>query len=301
MHHLESNRDYRTNATQDLRPDGLQRDITDYYDGCHELYLKYWCDEESLALHYGYWDSSAPYRHQEALVKMNAYLYAQAGIQPGERVLDAGCGVGGSAIWMARERGNPVVGISLSARQIHAAREFAERHGVSELTQFEVADYLQTPFPDASFDVIWAVESLCHCVDKGEFLREAFRLLRPNGRLAISDAFMLQREIDATQWQTLSALLDGWRLPNLCILDDFRQMLTAQGFREVVEQDVSAPTRPSSEFMYRQARRYMPLTRLGRWLGLLSPSELTNEQAAMAQYRVFGEGLARQTVFTARK
>src|SRR2546430_12085292 len=94
-------------------------------------------------------------------------------------------GVGGSAIWLARTFDVQMVGITPVSSQVERARGFAAQRGVSDRVRFAKEDYLHTSFPDASFDVIWAVESICHAADKAAFYREARRLLRPGGRLGI--------------------------------------------------------------------------------------------------------------------
>jgi len=71
-------------------------------------------------------------------------------------VLDAGCGVGGSAIWLAREKGAHVTGITITPHQVDAANKNAQRHKVADKVRFERRDFTATGYPDASFDVVWA-------------------------------------------------------------------------------------------------------------------------------------------------
>ncbi len=108
-------------------------------------------------------------------------------------MLDAGCGLGGSAIWLAQQFGAEVVGVNLVASQVYRARRSAYRHGVSDRVRFERRDFTRTGFPEGNFDVVWAIESICHTSDKPAFLVEARRLLKPGGRLVVADLFRTQR------------------------------------------------------------------------------------------------------------
>ena len=112
--------DYRTSATE-----SLQEDIIRYYDECYWDYRTSWLSGTNLAIHYGYWDTETR-NHGQALLNMNRLLAETAGIRPGMRVLDAGCGIGGSAIWLAENRGVRVTGITLSELQVSQARRNAE-------------------------------------------------------------------------------------------------------------------------------------------------------------------------------
>src|SRR5262249_58415583 len=105
----------------------------------------------------------------------------------------AGCGVGGSAVWLARTHAVEVVGVTLVASQVVRARRFAETSGVTGRVTFEQQDYTHTTFPDGTFDVVWAMESICHAPEKGLFVQEARRLLKPGGRLGVVEYMRVYR------------------------------------------------------------------------------------------------------------
>ena len=109
---------------------------------------------ERFQTHLGFWDNGTK-RLRDALLKENEVLARQAGVASKDHVLDAGCGVGGSSIFLATNYGCSVTGITISAQQVRHAREYAKCHGVNELTTFFVADYTNVPCNDNSFDIIW--------------------------------------------------------------------------------------------------------------------------------------------------
>lgn len=304
MYTLEPDQDYRDQSLRDdteLSSSELQADAAKHYDDCYNDYLVAWCNRDNLALHYGYWDEAKPYDQHQALLNKNQVLYEKAGIQASDKVLDAGCGIGGSTIWMAKQHGNRVTGITISAKQADYARQHAKRHGVAELVDFEVADFCATPFPDASFDVVWALESSCHALKKGDFLREAWRVLKPGGRIVVCDGFVLQRQFNEQQWQAVVTCLNGWAVPNLCARDEFTDLLEQQGFQTIVCHDITAQTHASVEHMYKVAKRLKPVQTISQWLGLRSKAQTANYLVGLAQHQLFTEKLTEYCIFTAQK
>ena len=302
---MEPNRDYRDPEFRQIQaqePTGTSdQGAVRHYDECYRDYLTAWCNRDNLALHYGYWDKASSYRHHQALLNKNQLLYERAEITPEDSVLDAGCGIGGSTIWMARKYGNQVTGISISAKQIHYARLHAKRHGVAERVRFEVADFCNMHFSGGSFDVVWALESACHALNKQEFLQEAWRVLRPGGRLVVCDGFLLQREFDAEQWKAVVACLNGWAVPNLCSRREFTGLLEEVGFKDIATYDITAQTLPSARHMYRVAKWLYPVQKLSQWLGLRTKAQTANYYVGLAQYLLFEQRLTEYCVFVAQK
>jgi len=300
---IEPNRDYRdlTHDDSQQSSDPLRADTARHYDECYRDYLFAWCNRDNLALHYGYWDGGKPYDQHQALLNKNQVLYEKAGIQPDDVVLDAGCGIGGSTIWMARQHGNKVTGITISAKQADYARQHAQRHGVADKVNFEVADFCATPFADASFDVVWALESSCHALNKADFLREAWRVLKPGGRIVVCDGFLLQREFNENQWQAVLACLNGWAVPNLCARDEFTGLLKQQGFQNIICHDITAQTLPSADYMYQVAKRLQPVQKISQWLGLRTRAQTANYLVGLAQHQLFNEKLTEYCIFCAQK
>jgi cyclopropane fatty-acyl-phospholipid synthase-like methyltransferase len=104
------------------------QNIVDYYQSTENAYKDSWDLDKSLAIHFGYWDDQVN-SFRRSLLRMNEVMMETAGIRATDRVLDAGCGVGGSSIFLASILGCPVTGISLSKRQVEQARLHAEKNG----------------------------------------------------------------------------------------------------------------------------------------------------------------------------
>lgn len=303
MHYLEPNQDYRDQSltkNTELSVAELQSDAAKHYDDCYWDYLFAWCNKENLALHYGYWDQDTTSHHQ-ALLNKNQVLYHAAGIKQSDHVLDAGCGIGGSSIWMAKHHGNQTTAITISQKQAQYATGHAKRQGVAEKVNFEVSDFCATSFDDASFDVVWGLESVCHALNKGDFLKEAFRLLRPGGRIVVCDGFITRRDFSDDEWQDIVICLNGWAVPNLCSRDEFSQLLKDSGFQAVNYNDITEQTLPSADYMFKVATRLKPVQLISQWLGLRSKAQTANFKVGLAQHRLFKDKLVEYGIFTATK
>lgn len=226
-----------------------KKDIARYYDLSEVHYRLFWNLDKSKSLHYGYWDSSTKNFH-EALLNINKILSQYATISKNDFVLDAGCGVGGSAIWLAKNIGCRVTGISLNEKQVKQANEFALKQGVGHLTNFEQKDYTNTGFAAGSFDVIWAIESVCYVPDKSEFIGEAFRLLKKGGRLVVADFFKKDKlEIQAAE--QVKQWANGWAIEDYATKEKFEQQLLRVGFSNIRFKNANTAIMRSAKRLYR--------------------------------------------------
>lgn len=112
----------------------------------------------------------------------------RAGLKPGMRVADIGCGIGTISCWMAEQVGanGTVVGVDVSADQVATARRRAEAVGIENVT-FAAAGAYDTGLDANSFDLVFCRFVLMHLQRPEEALREMRRLLRPGGVLAVED------------------------------------------------------------------------------------------------------------------
>lgn len=227
-------------------------EVSNYYDQTEVHYRYFWKLSESLALHYGIWRPGIR-TLTEALLETNRTLADMARITAADHVLDAGCGVGGSSIYLARHIGCTAVGITLSAKQVQSATQNAAQNGVSDRVQFLQRDYTATDFEAGTFDVVWGIE--CHLTEssKAAFVAEAMRLLKPGGRLIVGEYFKTQAVLAPAAEQTLLRWLNLESIADMVTLDHFKGWLNQYGFGRVQTQDVTREITPSARMIYRAA------------------------------------------------
>lgn len=222
--------------------------IIEYYKDTENAYKDSWDLNNSLAIHYGYWDEKVK-SFPESLLRMNEIMIEAAAIKPTDKVLDAGCGVGGSSIFLATVLGCNVTGITLSERQVQHAKENAAKKNVEGLVDFKAMDYCATDFPDASFDVVWGCESICYADDKEKFIKEAFRLLKPSGRLVVADGFVT--DFVNNENPIIRQWADGWQVNYLESPERFQNFMQQIGFTDINYRNISKQASNSSRRLYR--------------------------------------------------
>ena len=222
--------------------------IVAYYLASENGYKDAWDLNNSLAIHYGYWDEKVK-SFPGSLVRMNEIMAETAQLKQHDTILDAGCGVGGSSIYLALQHHCKVTGITLSEKQVHQSLLNAKANDVERRTEFRVMDFCSTDFRNESFNVVWGCESICYADNKEQFIREAFRLLKPGGRLVVADGFVTNFENN--DHPVIRNWLAGWQVNYLETMDRFSQFMAATGFEAIQKKDISAFTHHSSRRLYK--------------------------------------------------
>jgi len=277
-----------------------QKDIARYYDVSESQYRFFWNLDKSRSLHYGYWDKSTKTFH-EALLNINKVLSDKVRITQEHKVLDAGCGIGGSSIWLAKNIGCNVTGISLSQKQVNKAKALAQTESVDHLAKFENKDFTNTGYANETFDVIWAIESVCHASDKFLFLKEANRILKKGGRLIMAD-FFKKENLTGKDAHQIQQWAHGWAVPDFSTKENFMSQLKQSEFSEIKIEDATSAIMPSATKLYHS---YYLGSVLGFLYRITHPQHTSvgkkNIDTAYLQYKTLKRLLWRYLIFSAEK
>jgi cyclopropane fatty-acyl-phospholipid synthase-like methyltransferase len=132
---------------------------------------------------------------------LHQYILEQSGIRTGERVLDAGCGVCGPSMYLAKHCDVTIDAVTVSGLQVATARQLIAEAGLESKIAVHLADFheLGEYFPDATFDRVLFLESLSHAVDPAGPLSGVFKVLKPGGVVYIKDFFEKRYDTEAEQ------------------------------------------------------------------------------------------------------
>ena len=221
-------------------------------------------------VHWGYWSDpraatgkEEDFRH--AMGRLDDLLLEAAGVSRCQKLLDAGCGFGGTLDSINRRlTGMDLVGVNIDPRQLDIARkQVSARPG--NRVEFVEADACVLPFPDASFDRALAVECIFHFPSRQAFLKEAARVLAPGGLLALSDFVPWPRGGPFGRWvereigKGYGGMGDRWKNGN------YAAMAKAAGLVIEADRDITANTLPTYPFLLKLMRRDPPAARKMAW------------------------------------
>jgi len=218
-------------------PTQLRQGIQDFYDCSSRLWEKVWGEH----MHHGYWETPTTVKdRRQAQVDLIVELLAWSGVNAASQILDVGCGIGGSSLYLAQRFNAHVTGITLSPVQARRAQERAVAQGLQGQTRFEVADALALPYPEASFDLVWTLESGEHMADKRQFLAENWRVLKPGGRLVMATWCCAEGVLSTAQQRELKKIYEVYYLPYIVSISDYQAILTDLGYQGIECTDWSA-------------------------------------------------------------
>lgn len=260
--------------------------VARYYDKVQWLYNLGWTAGGTRSLHYGlWWDDTRSLA--EAIVNGDRFVAAKLDVQSTDHVLDMGCGVGGTSVFLAKTFGCRVTGITVSRVQLEQAAAYAAASGVRHLVQFELMDFTAMTFPDATFTKAFTQETSNHAVDKRELLRETHRVLKPGGRYVSLDVFQNRDVRPGRETHCFEKVMRGWPSVSLERFDRYIALACETGLNVVETGDINSRAAPSARAIWRRHVFAYPFVYLARRFGLVSADLLWHFQASLVQREMY--------------
>lgn len=277
----------------------LQQQIQEFYDASSGLWEQVWGEH----MHHGYYGATGQERKErrQAQIDLIEELLGWVGIQQASHILDVGCGIGGSSLYLAEKFGAAATGVTLSPVQAARATERAQTAGLSQVAQFQVADALNLPFADDSFDFVWSLESGEHMPDKVKFMRECYRVLQPGGTFMMATwchrPTFPHAPLTDDEQKHLAEIYRVYCLPYVISLPEYEEIARSLSFTNIRTADWSTAVAPFWDVVIDSA--FTPAALFG-----LLRSGWTTIQAALSlglMKRGYQRGLVRFGLLSATK
>ena len=209
----------------------VKQKIIEHYDVVSPYYHSFWGEH----LHHGYWIHGDESK-ETAQLQLIEHLARLANIKPGLRVLDIGCGFGGSSLVLAKNYGARATGITISPVQVEMANRAAARANIDAKFLLMDAEAMQFVQP---FDLLWSIESISHYQDPREFFASAVRFLKPGGTFALTDWFK-KENLSAAENKKFIEPIEKGMFVELREMDDYADFLVSSGLRIAHRQVLTA-------------------------------------------------------------
>ncbi|NEQ68482.1 MAG: methyltransferase domain-containing protein [Symploca sp. SIO2D2] len=221
--------------------------IQQFYDASSGLWEQVWGEH----MHHGYYGATGREKknRRQAQIDLIEELLSWGRVEQAEQILDVGCGIGGSSLYLAQKFNANATGITLSPVQASRATERAQEAGLESRVQFQVADALNMPFADESFDFVWSLESGEHMSDKEQFIKECYRVLKVGGTFLIATwchrpIIPATGELTTDELQHLKEIYRVYCLPYVISLPEYEAIARNISFQNICTADWSDAVEP---------------------------------------------------------
>lgn len=287
-------------SPKNIMTNSLNQRIENFYDVSTQIWEEVWGEH----LHHGYYGRDGNYRvnRRQAQIDLIEELLAWAEVKQAQNILDVGCGIGGSTLYLAKKFSAQATGITLSSYQQQRGKTRAIEAKLEQQVDFQIADALSLPFEDNSFDLVWSLESGEHFSDKSKFIEECYRVLQPQGKLIVAtwchrSTNSLAGALTEDEKQILNQIYQLYHLPYVISLPEYETIVKNCGFSNLHLDDWSTGVAP---FWYKVVESMFEPKAIQ---GLLKADSQTLQGALAVGLMIRGyqKGLIRFGVFWAEK
>lgn len=224
-------------------------EIRKHYDRLSRFYRMLWGEH----LHHGYWEDGESI--EQAQIKLMERLAEQARIPRAARVLDIGCGLGGSAFWLAEQYNCRVTGLTISPVQARMAAKKARSKALSDRVQFQVTDANAWQPEPGSVDVVWIMESSEHFRDKKDFFARCATALKPGGVLAVCAWLRGEQPGSDNHRELVATIGQAMFSASLDTLSQYAVWMREANLHVETAVDITKHVAPTWEHCHRMAQR----------------------------------------------
>ena len=276
----------------------LNEKIKNFYDQSTPLWLHTWGEH----MHHGYFPKGQKVNTEsikKSQTRLVEELLAWAKIEQAEKILDAGCGVGGSARFLAQRFGASAIGITLSPLQAQEGEALTKAAELENQVTIQSGDLMEMKSSTERFNLIWIVECSEHLSDKKAMMEMFYKLLLPQGRLVLSSWCHRDEPpaLKKSEIKLLKKVSHLFHFPALTSLYALENFAAAAGFEKIETADWSENIVPFWKAVIQSAFRPSSVIRL------LQAGWLTIKGAWALRYMIEGhrKGVVKYGVLQATK
>jgi len=217
----------------------ILQDVKKYYERNTKNFQRH--GQSGLSIHRAVWGPGVTTRNSAVHFVEDLILAELRYFEPNPKVLDMGCGVGASLLYIAKRLAIVGEGVTISPLQASQAAELFESARMHTL-RCRSGNFLALPSDIHDVDLAFSIEAFVHSPDAEGYFSQAARVVRPGGKLIICDDFLSQRAAlnpSAKEWEWLQEFRAGWKIGSLVTVDNAREIALTAGFTLVSVLDLT--------------------------------------------------------------
>ncbi|KAI5665084.1 hypothetical protein M9H77_24407 [Catharanthus roseus] len=285
-----------------------QEAVAEFYDNSTGA----WEELFGEHLHDGYYEPGTTATipaHRAAVVRMIDEALRFAGVSTDDpakkprNLLDVGCGLGGTCLYLAKKYDIKCTGITISPEQVKCAEDLAAAQGLENKVSFDVGDALDMPYQDGEFDVVFTLQCIDHVQDKEKFIREMVRVGSPGAAIVVitythRDLSPTEQSLKPHEIKTLKKICDNIVLSSISSTHDYVNWMTSLSLKDIKTADWTQNIIPFYPLLFKVSfsmKGFISLLMKGGW------SAIKVVLAVKMMSKAIDDGLLYYTAVSGRK